>query len=87
MFLNRVLRIVHSENRRSFEIILSELGLTSDKTKTVDTPENRERTESSAGSRLLASPLLSGKDKKHYTNFTVRAAQLAMDRAEIGNCV
>ena len=50
MFINRLLRIVHSENRRSCEnegdlrhadIILSDLGLTPEKTKTVDTLEMR----------------------------------------------
>ena len=51
IFLNRVLRIVRSGNRPSFEIegdprhvgiVVSELGLASEKTKTMDTLENRE---------------------------------------------
>ena len=96
IFLNRVLRIVHPENRPSFEIegdcrnaeiIVSELGLRSEKTKTVDTPENRDGMESCAGSRLLISPLLSGDDTKKYRSMTMRAAFLATHRADLGNCV
>ena len=46
-FLNRVLRMVHSENRPRCEghlryAVIIELGLTSETTKTVDTRENRE---------------------------------------------
>ena len=53
-FLDRVLRVFHSENRQNFEIegdvrhaalIASELGLTSEKTKTVDTPQRPEGME------------------------------------------
>ena len=76
--LNHVLRIIHSESRPSFqiegdprhaELIASELGLTPEKTKTVDTPETREGMESCA-SRLLVSPLLSGEDTKQYRTVT-----------------
>ena len=88
VFRNGVLRIVHSENRPSFEVegvprlaelIVSELGLTSGKTKTVDTPANRR--EGRTGHPLLVSPLLSGEDTKQYRSLTMRSAFLAMDGA------
>ena len=64
-----------------------ELGLTSEKTKTLDAPENRDGMESFAGHRVLVSPLLSGQDTKQYRSLTMRAAYLARDSAGHGNCV
>ena len=51
IFFNRVFCIIRSENRpsseieggqRHAEIIVSEFGLTSERTKTAETPENRD---------------------------------------------
>ena len=41
---------------------MRERGLTSEKTETVDRPENRDGMESYAGKRLLVSPLLFGEE-------------------------
>ena len=85
IFFNRVLRTAHSRIHRVFaiegdsrhaEINASELGLTSERTKTADTPENLEAMESCAGSRLLVSLLLSGYTKQ-YRSWTTRAAHLS----------
>ena len=81
IFFNRVLRIVHSVNRPSFEIegdprraeiIVSEELIS--ETHTVDTSEHREGTESQAGSRLLVSPFfLTGEDTTRYRSVTMHA--------------
>ena len=60
-----------------------ELGLPSEKTKTVHTPENRDGTQSCAGNRLVVSPLLSGEDTPKCRSLTTRAAYLAMDRTDL----
>ena len=81
ILLNRVLRIVHSENRQSFEvegdprhaeIIVSELGHARE--WTVDTLDYREGLESCSGNRLLVSPFLSGEETKQYRSLTMRAS-------------
>ena len=66
---------------------MSELGLTSEKIKTVDTLKIREGVEPCAGSRLLVLPLLFGEDTKQHRSSAMRAAYLAMDRADPGNSV
>ena len=89
IFFSRMLRTVHSDNRPSFEvesdprhadIIVSELGLTSEKIKTVDTPENREGMESCAGKRLLVSPLLFGEDTKECRSVKNLARRMQHER-------
>ena len=65
----------------------SDLGLASEKTKTADTPKNRDGMEACARHRQIVSPLLSGEDTKQYRSSTMRAAYTAMDRPDLGNCV
>ena len=59
---------------------MSERGLTAEKTKT-----DRDGMESCAGNGPRVSPLLSGEDTKQYRSLTMRAAYLAMDRADLGS--
>ena len=86
LFIPRIDRVLRSKVTLT-KIIVSKLGLTSEKKTKVNTPENRGGLESCARRRRLVSHLLSGVDTKQYRSLTLRAAHLAMDRVDLGICV
>ena len=80
MFLNRVLGNVPRSSRSSFDIEgcrrHADIIVSATKTKTVDTPENREGMEFCAGSRLLVSPVQAGEVTRQYRSLIRCAAYL-----------
>ena len=96
IFLNRVLRLTGRAGHEHFEIeadprhaeiIVAEMGLSDNKSKTVATPEVKEKVAELGKMDRDSSPILSQQDAMLYRSLTMRAAYLAVDRVDIGNTV